>query len=197
MSTSERTPLPVVPSDPPPGPSSGPPRRSFLGLIAALTGTLAAALVAVPLVGYLLGALLRRQDAARLWVDAGTLADYPTGETILFRFTNPARQPHDGAAANAGVYIRNQGTGETGAPNLLVLSIYCTHLGCPVTWFASSGLFLCPCHGGVYYETGERASGPPPRGLYHCPWRIENGRLQVQLTHLPTLQHTLAPEGRS
>jgi Rieske Fe-S protein len=42
-----------------------------------------------------------------------------------------------------------------------------------VSWFPQSGLFMCPCHGGVYYSNGERASGPPPRGLFHCAWRVK------------------------
>ena len=67
----------------------------------------------------------------------------------------------------------------------------CAHLGCPVTWFPQSGLFMCPCHGGVYYENGERAAGPPPRGLFHCVWRVRDGQLEIQAPHLPTLQNTL------
>ena len=50
----------------------------------------------------------------------------------------------------------------------LVFAMNCAHLGCPVTWFPQSGLFMCPCHGGVYYEDGQRASGPPTRGLFQC-----------------------------
>ena len=52
------------------------------------------------------------------------------------------------------------------ADQFLVLSVNCAHLGCPVTWFPQSGLFMCPCHGGVYYANGEHASGPPPRGCF-------------------------------
>ena len=47
-----------------------------------------------------------------------------------------------------------------------VFAINCAHLGCPVRWFPQSGLFMCPCHGGVYYQDGARASGPPERGLF-------------------------------
>ena len=52
------------------------------------------------------------------------------------------------------------------ATTFQVFAINCAHLGCPVRWFPESRLFMCPCHGGVYYEDGSRASGPPPRGLY-------------------------------
>ena len=80
-------------------------------------------------------------------------------------------------------------------PRFLVFAINCAHLGCPVSWFQESGLFMCPCHGGVYYANGERASGPPPRGLYTCVYRITRDRgvdhLEIQAPHYPTLQDTL------
>jgi hypothetical protein len=64
-----------------------------------------------------------------------------------------------------------------------------------VSWFQESGLFMCPCHGGVYYANGERASGPPPRGLFPCVYRITRVRgqdvLEIQAPHYPTLQDTL------
>ena len=34
---------------------------------------------------------------------------------------------------------------------------------------------MCPCHGGVYYADGSRASGPPPRGLYEYEYKVEGG----------------------
>jgi Rieske Fe-S protein len=80
-------------------------------------------------------------------------------------------------------------------PRFLVLAVNCAHLGCPVEWFAEAGLFLCPCHGGVYYASGERASGPPPRGLFPCVYRVTRAagalQLEVQAPHFPTLQDTL------
>jgi Rieske Fe-S protein len=80
-------------------------------------------------------------------------------------------------------------------PRFLVLAVNCAHLGCPVEWFQESGLFMCPCHGGVYYANGERASGPPPRGLYRCDYRVTRSggglQLEVQAPHFPTLHDTL------
>ena len=68
-----------------------------------------------------------------------------------------------------------------------MFAINCTHLGCPVRWFALSRLFMCPCHGGVYYEDGSHASGPPPRGLYEYDYQIRDGQLWVQGGRIPTL----------
>jgi Rieske Fe-S protein len=84
-------------------------------------------------------------------------------------------------------------------PRFLVLAVNCAHLGCPVEWFQESGLFLCPCHGGVYYADGERASGPPPRGLYRCVYGVTRvdgvDQLEIQAPHFPTLQDTLQERG--
>lgn len=166
--------------------SSKPTRRTFFQWLTFGLGALAALLTAVPFLGYLLGATRKRPP---LWVTLGPLADFPLHQTRLATFANPIRQPWDGMTAQTGVYVRRLKEEE-----FLVFAINCTHLGCPVTWFPQSGLFMCPCHGGVYYENGERASGPPPRGLYQCVWRIIQGRLEIQAPHLPTLQNTLTSE---
>ena len=67
-----------------------------------------------------------------------------------------------------------------------VFAINCAHLGCPVRWFPQSGLFMCPCHGGVYYSDGSRASGPPERGLFEYRYKVEQGNLLIQAGEMPT-----------
>jgi Rieske Fe-S protein len=149
----------------------------------------AVAAFGVPFIAYLFGPLRKKPP---LWVKLKLVSEYPLNETQLVVFDNPIRQPWDGMTAHTGVYVRR-----VGEDRFLVFAINCTHLGCPVTWFPQSGLFMCPCHGGVYYENGEHASGPPPRGLYHCIWQItKDGHLEVQAPHLPTLQDTLTKNAR-
>jgi Rieske Fe-S protein len=87
-----------------------------------------------------------------------------------------------------GVYVRRQVPGDADQGRFLIFAVNCAHLGCPVEWFPQSGLFMCPCHGGVYHANGDRASGPPPRGLYECVWRERDGKLEVRAPHYPTLQ---------
>src|SRR5262245_41618904 len=165
-----------------------PQRRSFLHWLTIGLGGLATAAVGVPFVGYLLGPLRKVKEH---WVPLGPVSDFPKEETRLKVFDSPLRQPWDGMAAKTGVYVRFLGSDKAPEEQFRVFAINCTHLGCPVTWFPQSGLFMCPCHGGVYYENGDRASGPPPRGLYKYPWRVRDGALEVQAPHLPTLQNTL------
>jgi menaquinol-cytochrome c reductase iron-sulfur subunit len=167
---------------------ANPGRRTFLEWFTYATGAAAAALLSVPFVGYLIGPL--RKHRVR-WVRLGLPSNFPLNETRLATFPNPLGQPWDGMAAHMGVYVRNLGHDDNRQDRFLVFAMNCAHLGCPVTWFPQSGLFMCPCHGGVYYENGELASGPPPRGLFHCVWRVRAGQLEIQAPHLPTMQNTL------
>jgi Rieske Fe-S protein len=162
-------------------------RRWFLRAATALIGTVGTAALAVPLVGY----FFRLRKRRVYWVDLGTVAEFPLDETRRIIFDNPLGQPWDGITALTGVYARYEGKNDQAEDQFMVLAMNCAHLGCPVTWFQQSGLFMCPCHGGVYYSNGAHASGPPPRGLYHCVWRVEGDKLQIQAPHYPTLQDTL------
>jgi menaquinol-cytochrome c reductase iron-sulfur subunit len=162
-------------------------RRRFLRVMTAGLGTVAGAILGIPIVGYFFGQ--RKREAH--WVTLGDVASFPLNETRLIDFDNPFRQPWDGVASLTGVFVRNEGQGSQGANQFLVLSVHCAHLGCPVSWFPQSGLFMCPCHGGVYYSNGDHASGPPPRGMFHCDWRVQDGQLQVRAPHYPTLHDTL------
>jgi Rieske Fe-S protein len=173
-----------------------PGRRTFFSWLTYGLGAVAAAFVGVPFVGYLFGA----RKAPVEWQPLGPVADFPLNETRRVIFDNPIRQPWDGMVANTGVYVRYEGedTGEADEAKkhkFLVLAVNCAHLGCPVEWFQESGLFMCPCHGGVYYATGERASGPPPRGLFPCVYRVTGDpghlQLEIQAPFFPTLQDTL------
>lgn len=177
---------------PPPCPGADtatptPGRRLFFRWVTGALGAAATGLVTLPMLGYFFG---RRRQGAK-WVELGAVADFPIGETRTITFDNPLRQPWDGMTSQTGVHVRYEGKDAKGADQFLVLAINCAHLGCPVSWFPQSGLFMCPCHGGVYYSNGERASGPPPRGLFHCVWQVEGGQLKVEAPHYPTLHDTL------
>jgi quinol---cytochrome c reductase iron-sulfur subunit, bacillus type len=39
----------------------------------------------------------------------------------------------------------------------------------------------------VYYQDGSRASGPPPRGLFEYPHKVDGGKLMIETGQLPTL----------
>jgi Rieske Fe-S protein len=174
-----------------------PGRRTFLQRAWLWTtvgvGGLAAAALGAPLVGFLFGALRKKPEE---WYRLGALGEFPEGETRLVTFTNPIRQPWDGEVAKTEAFVRYEGLDDDNKPRFLVLAVNCAHLGCPVSWFAQSGLFMCPCHGGVYYASGQRASGPPPRGLFQYEWEVRDGALWVRAPHYPTLQDPLRKDDK-
>lgn len=156
-------------------------RAFFFKLSVALDGAVGMVL-AVPLLGYLLGPAFKNRSYYLSWVSLGDVNQFPEGETRLTDYRNPVTAPWDGQTGNVACWVRRI-SGE----QFQVFAINCAHLGCPVRWFAQSKLFLCPCHGGAYYEDGARASGPPPRGLFEYKHKISGGKLMIRAGELPTL----------
>jgi menaquinol-cytochrome c reductase iron-sulfur subunit len=97
-------------------------------------------------------------------------------------FENPYRREADGQTSRLTCWVHR-----IAGDQFEVFAANCTHLGCPVRWFEESQLFMCPCHGGVFYANGGYAAGPPPRGLYVYEHKIENGELKIRAGLLPTL----------
>ena len=159
----------------------GMPRRTFLLKLGFLLNGIAAALVSVPVLGYLFSSF-RSKGPFRSWVALGPVAGFPENQTRMAKYRNPYTRPWDGATADIPCWVRR-----TEGEKFQVFAVNCTHLGCPVRWFQESHLFMCPCHGGAFYEDGSHASGPPPRGLYEYEYKIEDGQLWVQGGQLPTL----------
>jgi Rieske Fe-S protein len=157
-------------------------RRGFMFTFGAALLGIGGAIAAIPILGTLF-APARRQASA--WVALGSADAFPAGQTRFATFLNPIRQPTDGDAAKTACWVRCISPGK-----FQVFAVNCAHLGCPVRWFAQSRLFMCPCHGGAYYEDGSRAAGPPPRGLFEYPWKIEGGNLLIEAGHLPGLEQS-------
>ena len=44
---------------------------------------------------------------------------------------------------------------------------------------------MCPCHGGVYYEDGSVAAGPPPHPLSRYPVRVTDGQVEIRTDPIP------------
>jgi len=155
-------------------------RRDFLLKLGVGLNVVAGGLVAVPILGYALNSFAEKPDLQ--WIDLGPIDQFGEKTTRLAVYDNPLKRSWDGATAEIPCYVRRT-TGE----DFTVFAINCTHLGCPVRWFEESRLFMCPCHGGAYYEDGSHASGPPPRGLYTYEHKIATGRLLIKGGILPTL----------
>ena len=157
-------------------------RRVFLFKLSLLVNGAVGAVMAVPILGYLLGPALKKSSSDNSWIKLGPLSSFPEGETRLVNYRNPVTTAWDGQTGDIPCWVRRV-SGDT----FQVFAINCAHLGCPVRWFAQSKLFMCPCHGGAYYEDGSRASGPPERGLFEYEYKIDSGSLVISAGKMPTL----------
>src|ERR1039458_8467818 len=157
-------------------------RRAFLFKLSVMLNAAVGAVLAVPLVGYLLGPALKKGSNTGSWIALGDINDFPVGETRLANFRSPVASFDDGETAKVACWVRR-----ISEQQFQVFAINCAHLGCPVRWFAQSKLFLCPCHGGAYYEDGSRASGPPERGLFEYQYKLAGDSLVIHAGDMPTL----------
>jgi menaquinol-cytochrome c reductase iron-sulfur subunit len=147
-------------------------RRSFLNaLILGLTG-LAGAVVSVPILAYLLSPLIK--PSKDVWRDVGAVDRFRIGETVEVSIEEPSPVAWSGQTAMTAVWLRRDDE-----RRFTAFAVNCTHLGCPVNWLQDAGLFLCPCHGGIYNADGTVAGGPPPRRLFEHQVRVQDGRVQV------------------
>ncbi len=184
MSASTSTPAKLAPkgNEVSPSPEATLSRRGFFVKLGILFNGLAAAVLAVPIVGFLASSITRgRANGYLSWVPLGSVNEFPEGETRLATFQNPYVMPTDGKTVGTACWVRR-----IAGDQFQVFAVNCAHLGCPVRWFPQSGLFMCPCHGGAYYRDGSRASGPPERGLFEYPNKVENGLVTIQTGELPT-----------
>ena len=156
-------------------------RRMFLKLGLLFNGAVGV-LLGVPIVRYLLSPVARgRKNGYQSWISLGSVDQFPPGQTRLATYRNPVANVSDGETADIPCWVRN-----IDGSRFQVFAINCAHLGCPVRWFPQSRLFMCPCHGGAYYEDGSRASGPPERGLFEYSFKVLDGNLQIQAGEMPT-----------
>lgn len=103
-----------------------------------------------------------------------TLQD--VGPTSAFPVKSPTLKVIQDDGQPDGVYVVNMGS------HFLALDFHCTHLNCPVTWYAGVagiGRYICPCHGSQFTITGQHVAGPAPRPLYRHQLVIQKGRVLV------------------
>ncbi len=153
-------------------------RRRFLNWLCLGLGAAGAAAVGVPVVGFLIRPLFAKKPHE--WRPVGKVDDFMVGTTNLVKYTDPSSVAWTGVSGNTAAWLRR-----TGDQDFVAFSINCSHLGCPVRWLAGADLFMCPCHGGVYYKDGTVAAGPPPQRLGTYPVRVNNGQVEIQTSPIP------------
>ena len=161
-----------------PDPQPTPERRRFLSRLSLGLSAAVAAVMGLPVVGFLLSPLARKTP--RVWRPVGPVDRFPIGQTVDVSFEDASPLPWAGVTANTAAWLRR--VDET---SFVAYTVHCTHLGCPVRWVPHAGLFLCPCHGGVYYADGTVSAGPPPKPLPQYPVRVRNGQVEIQTSPIP------------
>jgi menaquinol-cytochrome c reductase iron-sulfur subunit len=153
-------------------------RRNFLTKVGIALGSLSAALLAGPVLAFLVAPLFRKPP--EIWRSVGKVSDFKVGETVEVTFEEASPLPWAGVTARTAAWLRRVSERE-----FIAFSVQCTHLGCPVSWLAGAKLFMCPCHGGVYYADGRVAAGPPPEPLPRYKVRIQNDEVQLLVSEVP------------
>src|ERR1700738_1928009 len=71
-------------------------RRAFLFKLSLLANGAVGAVLAVPIIGYLLGPIIKKDSSGNSWITLVPLSDFPEGETRLVNFRNPVTTAWDG-----------------------------------------------------------------------------------------------------
>lgn len=153
-------------------------RRTFLNRLSLALGALGAAVLGLPIVGFLFSPLLRRPP--QIWRGVGPVNQFQIGTTVQVTFPDASPLPWAGVAAQTAAWLRR-----VDEQTFIAFSINCTHLGCPVRWLPEAKMFMCPCHGGVYYQDGEVAAGPPLAPLARYSVRVQESQVEILTSPLP------------
>ncbi len=150
-------------------------RRIFFERLIFILGGLMTAAVGLPMVGFIFKPLFK--SLPPVWRSVGPVNSFKISETVAVTFLQASPLPWAGVTAKTAAWLRRESV-----DSFTAFSISCTHLGCPVRWRPEAQLFMCPCHGGVYYKNGEVAAGPPPLPLPRYPVRVVKDQVEILVT---------------
>ena len=153
-------------------------RRKFLGRLSLVLSSIIGAAASLPVIGFIVAPAFRRTQ--QKWRSVGPVAQYEIGSTVEVSFEDPSPEVWSGVTAKTGAWLRRVSEEE-----FIAFAINCRHLGCPVRWEESPQLFMCPCHGGVYYANGDVAGGPPPEPLARYSVRVRKGVVEIETGPVP------------
>ena len=145
-------------------------RRSFLAWAIGGISAALAAILAWPMVGFLVGPIYRRTAAP--FTAVGKL-DQIGAAPVKLTFPLLEEDAFLRESRQHAVWVVKDGG------KLLVFSPICPHLSCYYDWNAAAGHFVCPCHNSVFSKTGTVLSGPAPRPLDTLPYQVVDGTLMV------------------
>ncbi|MDE2166668.1 MAG: ubiquinol-cytochrome c reductase iron-sulfur subunit [Alphaproteobacteria bacterium] len=145
-------------------------RRSFLAWAVGGISAALGAILAWPMVSFLVGPIYRR--TAMRFTAVGKLDQVGT-DPVKLTFPLLEEDAFLRESRQHAVWVVKDGG------KLLVFSPICPHLSCYYDWNAAGGNFVCPCHNSVFSATGTVLSGPAPRPLDTLQYKVVDGRLMV------------------
>jgi menaquinol-cytochrome c reductase iron-sulfur subunit len=152
-------------------------RRTVSGLLVVGGSALFAGAVSVPaLIAGIAPAIWPRRET---WRTIGQVRDFPIGKVsrgIILADGNG--WPRSFGEQAVFVWRRSE-------DEIVVFSRSCTDLGCPLEYDAGSGCFLCPCHGGIFAQDGQRLAGPPKSPMHRYSHRTREGMLEIDISSIP------------
>ena len=154
-------------------------RRRFLARLSIALSSLIAAVASVPVIGFLLSPLTRKPP--RVWRAVGPVDRFAVGETVNVVFEDASPLPWAG---------RHRANRRLAPPRRRATTSPPSPCTAPISAARSAGwptpqLFLCPCHGGVYYADGTVSAGPPPKPLPQYPVRVRDGQVEILTSPIP------------
>jgi len=150
-------------------------RRQFSKWLIGGIGAFVASAAGIPIIGTVASAAFTKHEAAEITL--GKLEEYPIGKPTVAQFTVTQTDGWQRAIASRSVWVvRNSDSDVT------VFNGHCTHLGCAFNWKDdgdNANHFVCPCHNGIFTETGAVTGGPPPRPLDTLSTQIKDGHVVI------------------
>lgn len=150
----------------------GVPRRTVLGWLVGIINVGVATAIIGPTLGFIAAPLTRKRPPG-IWVPVLEENELADGETKSVSFQLQVQDGYMTSERKYSAYIYRKGS------KVVAYDPSCPHLGCHVEFKDRKKRYVCPCHGGVFDEEGERISGPPPRGLTKLAAKVDKGRIWV------------------
>lgn len=134
-------------------------RRRFIRMLLAFSAVSTLAMVAAPIIGFLIPPKTTGAGAGGRTL-AATTDDLPIGSGKVV------------AMGSSPVIVVNTDAG------VKAYSAVCTHLGCIVLYDSTSSQIVCPCHDGRFSPaSGGVISGPPPQPLPPVAVTVEENQI--------------------
>jgi menaquinol-cytochrome c reductase iron-sulfur subunit len=160
--------------------STNTPRRGFLKTATVLVGGAIGAVLAVPIVRYVVFPVRRRTVL-------GTDAPVPVADETAVKPGAPplrvqirAPEQRDAWSKVTDVPLGAAWLSRGDDGQVRALSATCPHLGCAVDFDPQAGHFRCPCHTSSFGKDGKRISGPAKRDMDPLPCTVQEGKVLVR-----------------